>query len=84
MVSTTNMDSFATRFEEEFSLLACLSNSMFTCTWYIDNGASCHMIGVNKYFNNLKEYNANFKIVLGDNSKYIPACTRTEVSEGVW
>jgi hypothetical protein len=73
MVATTDMDAFAARFEDEFSLLACLSTSMVTGTWYIDSGASCHMTGVHEYFNNLKEYNANFNIVLGDNSKYRPA-----------
>jgi hypothetical protein len=73
MAAPTDMDAFAARFEDEFLLLACLSTSMVTGTWYIDNGASCHMTGVHEYFKNLKEYNANFNIVLGDNSKYRPA-----------
>jgi hypothetical protein len=30
------------------------------------------MTGVHEYFSNLKEYNANFNIVLGDNAKYGP------------
>jgi hypothetical protein len=72
MAATTDMDAFAARFEDEFSLLACLSTSMVTGMWYIDSGASCHMTGVHEYFNNLREYNANFNIVLGDNAKYMP------------
>jgi hypothetical protein len=59
------MDAFVARFEDEFSLLACLSTSMVIGTWYIDNGASCHVTRVCDYFNNLKECNANFNIVIG-------------------
>jgi hypothetical protein len=70
MDATTDMDAFAARFKDEFSLLACLSTSRVTGTWYIDSGASCHMTGVSEYFNILREYNANFNIVLGDNAKY--------------
>jgi hypothetical protein len=73
MAATTDMDAFVARFEDEFSLLACLSTSMVTGTRYIDSGASCHMTGVRAYFNNLREYNANFNIVLGDNAKHMPA-----------
>ena len=72
MAATIDMDAFVARFEDEFSLLACLSTSIVTGTWYIDSGASCHMTRVREYFNNLKEYNANFNIVLGDNAKYKP------------
>jgi hypothetical protein len=61
MTATADMDAFVAIFEDEFSLLACLlSTSMVTGTWYIDSGVSCHMTGAREYFNNLKEYNANF------------------------
>jgi hypothetical protein len=73
MAATADMDAFAAIFEDEFSPLACLSTSMVTSTWYNASGASCHMTGVREYFNNLKEYNANFNIVLGDNVKCISA-----------
>jgi hypothetical protein len=77
MAATTDTDAFAARFEDEFSVLACLSTSMVTGTWYIDSGASCHMTGVREYFSSLREYNANFNIVLGDNAKYKPASSGT-------
>jgi hypothetical protein len=77
MAAATDMDAFAARFEDEFSLLACLSTSMVIGTWYIDSGASCHMIGVREYFGNLKEYNAYVNILFGDNAKYKPTCKGT-------
>jgi hypothetical protein len=52
--ATTDMDAFAARFEDEFSLLACLSTSMVTGTWYIGSGASCHITRVHEYLSNLK------------------------------
>jgi hypothetical protein len=46
-------DEFATRFKNEFSLIACLSSSTSSAVWYIDNGASSHMTGVWEYFSSL-------------------------------
>jgi hypothetical protein len=46
MAATTDMDAFAAKFEDEFSLIACMTSSLVTGTCYIDSGASCHMIGV--------------------------------------
>lgn len=77
MAATTDVDAFIAKFEDEFSLLTCLSTSMIIGTWYIDIGASCHMTVVHEYFSNLREYNANFNIVLGDNAKYMPAGSGT-------
>jgi hypothetical protein len=46
MAATADMDAFAARFEDGFSLLPCLSTSMVTGTWYIDSDVSCHMTWV--------------------------------------
>ena len=34
--------------------------------WYVDSGASRHMIGVRKYFSELSESGTNIEVVLGD------------------
>ena len=52
VVSTPDVDEFASWFENEFSLIACLSSSVITKFWYIDNGAHCHMKGVKDCFSN--------------------------------
>jgi hypothetical protein len=50
---------------------------MVSGTWYIDSGASCHMARVREYFSSLREYSANFNIVLGDNANYKPTDSGT-------
>ena len=40
----TQLSEFATKFENDFSLVACLSTSTIVrSAWYLDSGASCHM-----------------------------------------
>ena len=44
----------------------CLSSrASSTSIWYIDNGASCHMIGVREYLTDLTEI-GDLEVVLGD------------------
>jgi hypothetical protein len=62
------VDDFAAKFENEFSLLACLSSSASVGVWYIDNGASSHMTGVHDYFSRLKE-ELDLYIEMGNNLK---------------
>lgn len=65
------MDEFASQFENEFSLIACLSSSIANKVWYIDSGASCHMTGVRECFDTkLEEKKLDFYIELRDNAKY--------------
>lgn len=49
---TTSIDiqDLSSRLEDEFVLIACLSSSTSTSVWYIDNGASTHMMGVRELF----------------------------------
>jgi hypothetical protein len=67
--ASTEVDEFATRFESEFSLIACLSSSTSSGIWYIDSGASSHMIGVRDYFSNLKEEEMYLVTKMGNNAK---------------
>jgi len=45
---------------------ACLSSTRTNDLWYIDSGASSHMIGHKHYFSNLSEKEFGFEILLGD------------------
>ena len=38
-------EALASKFELEFSLIACMVSSVMGSTWYLDSGASFHMTG---------------------------------------
>ena len=59
----------ASRLEEEFS---CLSNSASLEIWYIESGASAHMMGARECFSNYQEEQMNFKITMGNKAKCTP------------
>jgi hypothetical protein len=63
------VDEFAARFESEFSLIVCLSNSTSSGVWYIDSGAFSHMTGVRDYFSSLKEEGMDLVIDMDNNAK---------------
>lgn len=49
VVATTEVDDFASQFENEFSLIVYLSSSIAKRVRHIDSGASCHMMGVKEF-----------------------------------
>ena len=50
------MEEFSSKFDREFSLIACLSTcSVSSRVWYIDSGASTHMTGVRECFSELSK-----------------------------
>jgi hypothetical protein len=60
------VEGFSHRFIKEYSLLVCLSSkATSTNIWYIDNVASCHIIGVREYFKDLTKIR-DLEVVLGD------------------
>jgi hypothetical protein len=63
-VASTDIVEFSSRFDEDFSFIACLSRSSTQDTgeWYIDSGASYHMTGVRKYFSSFREEEITFDI----------------------
>jgi hypothetical protein len=69
--ASAEVDEFAARFENEFSLIACLSGSTSTGVWYIDSGASSHMtgVGVSDIFSILKEEELDLYIEMGNDAK---------------
>jgi hypothetical protein len=68
-LASTEVDEFAARFENEFSLIVCLSSSTSLGVWYIDSGASSHMTGVRDYFSSLKEEEMDLIIEMGNNAR---------------
>jgi hypothetical protein len=68
--TSAEIKEFSSRFEEDFSLIACMASAMTSSTWYIDSGASCHMTGNINYFSQLTEKDMQFNIEMGDDGKY--------------
>jgi hypothetical protein len=67
--TSTKVDEFVARFENDFSLIACLSSSASTGVWYIDSVASSHMTGVRDFFSSLKEEEVDLYIQMGNDAK---------------
>jgi hypothetical protein len=60
------VEEFSTKFDKEFSLLACLSSRTTTTdTSYIDSGASRHMTAVREHLTDLTQC-GDAEVVLGD------------------
>ena len=67
VVAYADVEDFASMFEREFSLIACLSAcSGSSRCWYIDSGASAHMTGVREVFSEIFERDINVEVELGD------------------
>jgi hypothetical protein len=67
VASSVDMEEFASKFDREFSLVACLSTCSSTSrVWYIDSGASAHMSGVRECFSKLNERGVSMEVELGD------------------
>jgi hypothetical protein len=75
--ASAEVDDFVAKFENEFSLIACLSSSSNSGVWYIDNGASSHITGVRGYFSSLKEEEMDLYIEMGNNAKCQATCYGT-------
>ena len=56
VAASADVEDFASTFEREFSLIACLSAcSGSSRDWYIDSGASAHMTRVREVFSEIIE-----------------------------
>jgi hypothetical protein len=64
--ASAEVEEFSTKFDKEFSLIACLSSRTTTPdTWYIDSGASHHMTAVHEHLMDLTQC-GDAEVVLGD------------------
>ena len=58
------------QFEMDFTLIACMFSSMVGCVWYLDSGASFHMIDDKILFSTLEEKDLKMRIEMGDDERY--------------
>jgi hypothetical protein len=64
--ASAEVEEFSTKFDKEFSFIACLSSRTTTLdTWYIDSGASRHMTSVREHLTDLTQC-GDVEVVLGD------------------
>ena len=55
VAGATASEALASQFELDFSLIACMVSSALGLGWYLDSGASFHMIGDKILFSDLEE-----------------------------
>jgi hypothetical protein len=68
-VATTEEAEFQTLFERECALLICCTSvETAPSIWYIDSGASSHMIGVREHLTDLRDTEVRMEIALGDDT----------------
>jgi hypothetical protein len=63
-------EALASQFELDFSLIACMASSALGSMWYLDSGASFHMMGDKELFSDLEERNLKMHIEMGDDGRY--------------
>eukprot|EP00253_Pinus_taeda_P035315 PITA_35315 len=63
-------DALASQFEMDLSLITCMVSSSMGCVWYLDSGASFHMLGDKNLFSTLEEKDLKARIEMGDDGKY--------------
>ena len=63
-------EALAPQFKLDFTLIACMANTIMGCMWYLDNGASFHMMGNRYLFSDLEEKDLQQNIDFGDDEKY--------------
>eukprot|EP00253_Pinus_taeda_P032421 PITA_32421 len=63
-------EALASQFKLDFTLITCMVSSMVGCVWYLDSGASFHMIGGKSLFSTLEEKDLKMCIGMGDDGKY--------------
>ena len=68
VAASAKIDEFASQFNQEFSLIASLATSAAPSSriWYVDRGASRHMIVPRDQFTHFSERRLNLEVELGD------------------
>jgi hypothetical protein len=68
----TQLDEFVVKFKRDLSLVSLLSTSTVTrSAWYLESGASYHMIEAWDIFNSMTEKDSGIHVELGDDAKYV-------------
>ena len=66
VAGSTTGEALALQFELDFSLITCLVSSCMGSVWYLDSGASFHMMGDKELFSDLEEKDLQMHIEMGD------------------
>eukprot|EP00253_Pinus_taeda_P025122 PITA_25122 len=67
---STAGEALASQFELDFSLIVCLVSSVMGLVWFLDTGASFHMVGDRDLFSDLDEKDLGVHIEMGDDGRY--------------
>ena len=60
---------FVERFEKDFSLISCISGTIFSNSWFMDSGASRYMTRTHELFTSLSRTNLDLHVELGTHAK---------------
>ena len=60
----------ASKFELDFTLIACMASTTMGCMWYLDSDSSFHMTGNRDLFNELEEKDLKKSIDFGHDERY--------------
>ena len=63
---SATVEAFSSQFDLEFSLIACMVSSALGSVWYLDSGASFHMMGDKEIFSDLEEKDLQMHIEMDD------------------
>ena len=70
VVGSATGEDLASQFDLDFSLIACIVSSATSSEWYLDSGASFHMMGDKEIFSSLEEKDIQMHIEMGDDGWY--------------
>ena len=70
-------EALASQFELDFTLIACMANTMMGSVWYLDSGALFHMTWFRDHFGDLEEKYLQMNIEMGEYRRYNVTRIRT-------
>jgi hypothetical protein len=66
VVGAAASEALVSQFELDFSLSTCMASSALRLVWYLDSGASFHMMEDKEIFSDLEEKDLKMHIEMGD------------------
>jgi hypothetical protein len=70
VAGSTIGEALVSQFELDFTLIACMASSALGSVWYLDSGASFHMMRDKESFIDLEEKDLRIHIEMGDDGRY--------------